>query len=781
MSALPHHLAKLAAHRLFPLLSAFLVMSISSQTLAAESLADSDSSFKGKIGRTVGESVPDWPQAIKASKDAPNVVLILLDDVGFAASGAFGGPTRTPALDRLAAEGLRYNRFHVSAQCSPTRAALLSGRNDHQVGFGAVGYGGFPGYNNIWRKDVVPVAEVLKRNGYSTAAFGKWHNTPPWETGPSGPFDRWPTGLGFEYFYGFLTGADSQYEPSVYRNTVPVERPSTPAQGYHFTTDIVDEAIAWMHTSVDPRKPYFLYLAPGATHWPHHVAPKWIEPYRGRFDQGWDRLREEIFARQKKLGVVPEKAALTPRPKELPAWSSLSDDEKKLLSRQMEVYAGFLAHTDHEVGRLLDAVRDSSGADNTLILYIVGDNGASSESGLTGWDVPRLTGWNVPTGGSIKERLEQTSDLGSIRYPVNQYASGWAWAMSTPFQWQKLVASHLGGTRSPLIVSWPARIKSPGGVRSQYTHVNDIAATLYDVAGISFPSIVDGVKQIPLSGVSFADSFTRSEAASTHTLQIYEQWGNRALYKDGWIASARHIVPWIHEQLRNTDYDRDRWELYDLDADFSQAHDLAAKHPQKLQELQTLFDNEARKNNIYPLGGANFVDVPLAGGDQTEFIYHVDSPRMFTASAPNFTRSHRITASLTIPEQGAEGVILSYGGRYSGFVLYVKQSRVIYESHFRGRTTIGSTADLPRGTVAIAYEFAAEKPSPGNAFAVNGQGSIFINGVQAASGRIEGVTRVLEGGVSFNIGRMRSSPISENFEPPFAFTGGLGEVKVELK
>lgn len=428
----------------------------------APSQAEASSSFKGKIGFSAKESTPDWPKSVKAPKDAPNIVLILLDDIGFADASTFGGTAQTPELDKLAAQGLRYNNFNTTAMCSPTRAALLTGRNHHRVGFGIIAdfAGGYPGYNSVWKKSTASIAQVLHVNGYSTAAFGKWHNTPDWEITPTGPFDRWPTGLGFEYFYGFMGpgGEDNQWEPAkLYRNTTPVNPPATPERGYHFTADMTDEAIRWIrtHESLAAEKPYFLYFATGAVHDPHHAPKEWIDRYQGRFDRGWDELNKEIFARQKKLGIIPANAKLTPRPKEVPAWNSLSADQKKLYARQMEVYAGFIAHTDAQVGRLLNAVRATTDGDNTLVMYIVGDNGSAGWAPLDG----------ATSGAStVQEQLQYLDKLGSPEIPNNIYSKGWAWAGNTPFQYWKTIASHFGGTRDPLVVSWPARIKEDKGI-----------------------------------------------------------------------------------------------------------------------------------------------------------------------------------------------------------------------------------------------------------------------------------------------------------------------------
>jgi arylsulfatase len=712
------------------------------------------------------------PGSIPAPQGAPNIVLILLDDVGFGAAGTFGGPVQTPHIDQLAARGLRYNNFRVCAQCSPTRAALLTGRNDHSVGFGTVGYGTAPGYDWLWPKSCVSMAEVLRRNGFSTAAFGKWHNTPAWETNPVGPFDRWPTRLGFEYFYGFITGANDEWEPDLYRNTTAVEPPATPEQGYYLTNDLANDAIAWIqtHQSLAPDKPYFLYFATGATHEPQQVPKEWIEKYHGQFDQGWDKLREETFARQKRLGVIPANAELTERTKELPAWSSYSADEQKYLAHQMEVYAGYLAVTDHEVGRLLEAVRNSPDGDNTLILYIVGDNGASSEGGLGG-----SSHYQSPLPVEPVQYRLQHLDREGAPGSRDHYASAWAWAMCTPFRWQKLIASDYGGTTNPLVVSWPARIKDQGGLRNQFAHVNGVAATIYDVVGVRFPSVVDGVEQLPLVGASFADSFDSPAVPSHHHVQIFEQWGNRAIYQDGWIASARHTVPW--QPTPKTDFYADRWELYHVAEDFSEAHDLSEKFPEKLKELQALFDAEALKYNIYPLGGSTGYNHPQLSGQRREFVFYPSLPRIPTWAAPDFTRSHRITADLVIPSGGAEGVIVTNGGRLGGFSLYVKDHHLIYESNFFAaeHDVITSSAPLPAGQVEAVYEFDRQDESN----LQKGTGRLYINGQTAGQGQTHRPAASAFG--SFNIGQARVSPVTSAYAMPFKFTGTIAKVRVELK
>lgn len=772
-------------------IAAFLLAGFAAGCFAAD-LPLPEPAFAGVIGTSAKQSKQDWPEAVKPPAGAPNVVLILLDDAGFAASGAFGGPVQTPTLDRLAGQGLRYNRFHSTALCSPTRAALLTGRDAHRAGFGEVmeASSGFPGYNGIWRRDTASVAEVLRQHGYSTSAFGKWHNTPYWEISPVGPFDRWPTGLGFEYFYGFLMGAASQWEPPLYRNTQAVEQPKSVKDGYHFTTDIANEAITWVrtHQSLVPEKPYFLYFATGATHAPHHVPKAWIDHYRGRFDQGWDRLREEIFERQKKLGVIPADAELTPRPREMPAWDSLSQDQHKLLSRQMEVFAAMLAHTDHEVGRLIDAVQNGPGGENTLIIYIAGDNGASAEGGPEGGDV----------GNDLQHRLRALERLGDETIN-NQYSAAWAWATGTPFQWTKQVASHFGGTRVPVVVSWPAHIKDHGAIRQQFTHVNAVAATLYEVIGIEAPVSVNGVKQLPLDGPSFAASFDRSDAPSLHREQLFEQMGNRAMYKDGWIASARHSIPW--SAVRSEDFSKDRWELYHVDSDFSQAHDLATQYPDKLRELQELFDRRAWEGNVYPLnngfGGKAFgADLPKVLAPSNHYVFYPGLPRMTVLSSPDFSRSHRIEAALDIPSSGGEGVLLATGGRFGGFAFYLQHGKVVYEQNFQGAAHQHVVSDrmLPSGRVEVAVEFTWDEPphmatggaskmgERGNApLAGSGTVRLFINGRPAGEAHLAqaAAPSFTDYVGSFTVGRGPSSPLSDRFDGPFPVAEGLLQ-KVEV-
>jgi arylsulfatase len=712
---------------------------------------------------------------VKAKAGSPNIVLVLLDDVGFAATSVTGGPVKAPALEQLASEGLRYNSFHVNALCSPTRAALLSGRNNHQLGFGTVADGatGYPGYNALWPKSAASVAEVLKDNGYSTAAFGKWHNTPGWEIGPTGPFDRYPTSLGFEYFYGFLGGADSQWEPRLFRNTLAVEPTGTPASGYHFTTDLANDAIKWLHQhdAAAPDKPFFLYFATGATHTPHHVPQEWIDRHKGEFDQGWDKLREQTFARQKALGVIPANAELTPRPAELPAWDSLPPEEKKLLSHQAEVYAGFLEHTDHEVGRVLQAIRDEGQGDNTLVLYIVGDNGASAEGGLEGSDARTVEG----KPESLENREKIAEELGSDLY-YNHYAAGWAWGLDAPFQWTKQVASHLGGTTDPLVVSWPAKIKDHGAIRSQFQHVTDIAPTIYEVVGITPPKTVNGVEQLPFEGKSLAASFYDGKAPSTHPVQYFEMVGNRGIYKDGWWAGARHLLPWQRDAWEKAEIGQHPWELYNLNEDFSQAHDLAAKNPEKLKELVALFDSEARRNQVYPLA-PHAGPQPVISAERSHVVVRPGVERLPVRQAPNLRgRSHAITADVEIPAGGAEGVIVAEGGHEGGFVLYVKDGKPVYEVTAAGHEVVRiiGSEPLPAGKSRIVVDVAADQAGQ-----PAGKASLSVNGKLAGQGGWGNFANNFR--ETLDVGEDLGTPVSSAYRSPYAFTGTIETVAFDLK
>ncbi|HEY4904309.1 MAG TPA: arylsulfatase [Candidatus Sulfotelmatobacter sp.] len=745
-----------------------------------------DPAFNGTID-TRDNSKADWPQRPKAHAGAPNVVLILLDDVGFGATSVFGGPIDTPGLQQLADSGLRYNRFHVNALCSPTRAALLSGRNSHQMGFGNIAElaAGYPGYNSVWPKESASVAEVLKENGYSTAAFGKWHNTPMWEINAAGPFDRWPTGLGFEYFYGFMSAQTSQWEPTLYRNTLPVDPLAARHAGEHLTTDLVDDAIGWVHRhdALASEKPFFLYFATGATHVPHHVPEEWIAKYKGKFDEGWDVLRQRTFERQKQLGVIPAGTELTPRPKEMPAWDSLTADQKKLVTRQMEVYAGFLAQTDYEVGRLLAGIRADGHNEDTIVFYIPGDNGSSAEGTLEGRDGVNIDG-KAP---SVTERLEKIDDLGSELF-LNHFATAWAWSLNTPFQWAKEVASHLGGTRDPLIVSWPGHITQAGGIRSQFTHINDVAPTIYELASITPPAEVNGIKQTPLEGVSFAYTFDHPDAPGRHKTQYFEMLGSRGIYKDGWWAGSFDHIPWPTEKSPfNSAPEPKPWELYHLDEDFSQAHNLAAQYPDKVKELEALFDSEAKRNHAYPLEPLRN-DVPFITNAKTSFVYRSGQQPIPAASAPRVSqRGHVITAELNIPTSGATGAIVVEGGRYGGFTLYAKSGSLIYESNVNGHRVgqIVSSERLSPGNVTVAVAFTPDNPVPEQTTApltpprlVPGVITLSINDKAVGSGHIPGIGNNTD---TFDIGYDRGSPVSASYTSPFAFSGVVESLRVDLK
>ncbi len=756
---------------------------------AGETLPKPPPPFTGKIDPSRHKAVPAWPGDITAPAGAPNVVLILLDDVGFGATSTNGGVIPTPSLDQVAQQGLRYNNFHVNALCSPTRAALLSGRNNHQLGFAAVTdfAVGYPGYNSVWPRSAASIAEVLKDNGYSTAAFGKWHNTPFWEVNAAGPFDRWPTGLGFEYFYGFMGGSTSQWEPALYRNTVAVEAPRTPDQGYILNADLADDAIKWLHQheAIAPEKPFFLYFATGGTHAPHQVPREWIDRFRGQFDEGWDVLRSRIYAQEKSRGIIPQGAALTPRPAEIPAWDTLSPDAKKLMARQMEVYAGFLAHTDHEVGRMLQAVREEGRADNTLVLYIVGDNGAEEAAGLVGNDLPRGDGLADP----VPEQSKREDVLGS-KALNNNYATGWAYALSAPFPWSKQVASHLGGITDPLFAVWPSHIADRGGLRTQFSHITDIAPTIYQAAGITPPDEVNGVRQMPLEGKSLLRTFTDASARTGHTRQYFEMLGNRGIYQDGWFAGRRFLLPWESSRLQKWNGSDPNslhpWELYNLNTDYSQAHDLAAQQPDKLNEMIALYDSEAQRNNAYPTAPLRQpLKSPATG--KTSFTYRDGVVRLPLRSAPVLSgRSHRFTVDVDIPARGAQGVIFAEGGRYGGFSLYVKDGKLFYENNAQGRVheTIASPDALPSGHVRIVYDFTAngadDKSTTFGAGPRDGHGTLSVNG-QKVGGRDITAFGGFPLGETFDVGRDLGSPASAAYETPFAFNGHIDKITLDLK
>ncbi|HWE35366.1 MAG TPA: arylsulfatase [Isosphaeraceae bacterium] len=764
----------------------------------ADRLPQADPAFQGVAGRTLAGSKPDFPRPVAAPKGAPNVLLVLIDDAGFGNPSTFGGPCQTPTLTKLAERGLRYNRFHVTALCSPTRAALLTGRNHHAVGFGSIAEfaGGWPGYNATWPKSAAGLARILQGNGYSTAAFGKWHLTPDDQQGPAGPFDRWPCGLGFDHFYGFLGGAIGQYDPVLAENNSIVGVPQK--KGYYFPEDLSDHTISWIHDqkAQAPDKPFFVYYATGATHSPHHVPKAWADKYKGKFDQGWDKLREETFARQKALGVIPAGAKLTPRDPAFPAWDPLSADEKTLYARQMEVYAGFQENADFEVGRVVDAIEQMGQADNTLVIYIWGDNGTSMEGTETGTFNELTTITGVPL--TAEQQLKIIDAYGGIDAwggPIMQphYACAWAWAGNTPFQWGKQVASHFGGTRNPMVVSWPARIKDKGGLRSQFTHVIDVTPTVLEAAGIAAPKQVDGIDQMPIHGTSFVYTFGDAKAKERHTRQYFEIFGNRAMYKDGWIACARlDRNPWKTDPKEverfapgKWDPEKDKWELYHVDEDFSEAKDLAAEHPEKLRELKALFWEDAEKYHVTPLLGglAKFFGFAPPTEGRTKFTYEPGIENINPGMIPPvYNRSFTITADLEVPEAVAEGVIVAEADVMGGFSLYVQGRRLRYTYSFMGIRvdTLTASEDLPTGKVRVRYEFLADQPGKP---ATGGLGRLYINDKRVGESRLQGTApQRFSSYAGMDIGKDNGDPVSPSYasKSPFAFTGKIGKVVFDL-
>ncbi len=737
--------------------------------------------FNGKIGRTFSESRPDQPQPAGAPPGAPNVVVVLLDDVGFAQFSNFGGSIPTPALDRLADEGLRYNRFHTTALCTPTRAAILTGRNAHVTGNGSVTEmsSGFPGYNCAWPKSTACIAEILRQNGYGTCAIGKWHNTPNWESGPDGPFDRWPTGLGFEYFYGFIGGATNQWKPTLFENTRPV-RQRAKTDNYHLTTEMTDKSLEWIRTLdvANPDKPFFLWYAPGATHAPHHVSKEWIDKFEGRFDSGWDAYREDAFRRQKELGVIPPDAKLTPRPDEIAAWDDLSDDERKLFARMMEVFAAFTAQTDHEIGRLMDGLEAMGKKDNTLVLYVVGDNGASGEGGLTG-NANGVCYFNgVPE--TISDMMRHYDDLGGPDH-YNHFPAGWAWAMNTPFKWVKRVASHLGGVRNPLVVRWPKGIAERGGLRTQFFHAIDIFPTVLDAAGIAMPESVNGAPQRPVDGISMLASLNDADAPEARRLQYFEALGNRAMYENGWWACTREVLPWKPKE-EPLDPDKSVWELYDLDRDFSQADDLAAEKPELLRRLQDLFWIEAAKNQVLPLdarGSERIVDALALGKTERQvYDFYPGTFGILETSAPDVkNRSFAIEAAFLLSDPGDEGVIIALGGRIGGYALLVRKRRLEFLYNFCGieLTRVLSGEDLPLGDMTARVDFTYDGGGPGR----GGAFVLSVSGERAASQRIERTVPRMFSRETLDIGMDLNSPVGD-YDAPFEFTGTLKRVRFHL-
>jgi len=724
---------------------------------------------------------------VKAPDGAPNVVIVLIDDIGFGHSSAFGGPIRMPTLDRLATGGLRYNRFHTTALCSPTRVALLTGRNHHVNNAGAIMElaTAFEGNTGIRPLSVTPLAQILRLNGYSTAAFGKYHETPPWEVSTSGPYDRWPTGSGFDKFYGFIGGETNQWAPAIYDGVVRVEHRRTP--GYHFTTDMTDQAIAWVSAqqALTPDKPFYMYFATGATHAPHHVPPEWIAKYKGQFAMGWDRLREETFARQKEMGVIPVDTKLTPRPKEIPAWDDMSADQKRLFERQMETFAGFAEHTDYEVGRLVAQLEAIGELDNTIFYYIVGDNGSSAEGGPEGTynEMMALNG----IVGKADQMMSHFDDWGGpTTFP--HFAIGWAWAGNTPFQWTKQVASHFGGTRNGMVLHWPDRVKAHGEVRSQFHHVIDVAPTVLEAAGLPEPTRVNGVEQRPMDGVSMLYTLDDAKAADRRVTQYFEMFGNRAIYHDGWVAAARHSIPWL-AGAKLPDLKDDVWELYHVSEDFSQADDLAEQNPEKLKELQELFMTEAVRNHVLPIDDRRVERFnpavagrpDLLGGRKSLTVYQGMTGIMENAFINVKGVHHTVTAEVEVPDARTQGVIIAQAGYFGGWALYLKGGRVHHEYNFFGlqRTKVASNAALGPGKHTIHYEFIPDEAKPGT----GGKSVLSIDGKQVAEGHIPRTQPyAFSGDEGADVGVDGETNVSNDYaEGDNAFTGRIIKVTVEQK
>jgi arylsulfatase len=704
-------------------------------------MSASNRPFAGTIARLLDDSEPSPLTVEPPPPGAPNVLVVLLDDVGFGSCSTFGGPVPTPALDRVAAAGLRYTQFHTTALCSPTRASLLTGRNHHTVHMGGIpeNANSFPGYDSAIPREAATVADLLRRSGYATGCFGKWHLTPMWEQNPAGPFDHWPTGMGFDRFYGFINAEASLWEPALYDQTTPV-MPYVGRDDYHLTEDLAEQTIAWVrrHLAAGPDRPFFAYLAPGAMHCPHHVWREWSDRFAGEFDDGWDALRERIHASQLELGVIPPGTALTPRPDQIPSWDDYPERYRPVARRLMEVFAGFLAHTDAQVGRVLDALDELGVGDNTLVVYITGDNGASGEGTIHGaWSAPSFQN-GLPE--DPEWLLEHIDDFGTPRCE-NHYNVGWAWALDSPFQWMKQVASHFGGTRNAMAVSWPARLTGGGEVRPQFHHIVDIAPTILEAAGVRIPDTVDGIVQLPVEGVSMLYTFDQADAPSRRTTQYFEILGNRAIYHDGWIASCFHgRPPWIRLASMPFDGPQERWELYRIDDDFSQAVDLADTHPEKLAELQALFDAEARRNGVYPMRDPALrrdprLTVPTNLAGRTRMTYTRDHVRMPEASVVNLKNcSFRITAELDVPASGARGVVACQGGNMAGWSLYLdEQGRVVYHYNWFGHehTSIATAASLLPGRRQVVVDFAYD-----GGFGAGGEVLLRVDGHDAAAGRV---------------------------------------------
>jgi arylsulfatase A-like enzyme len=763
-----------------------------------------DLPFGGEINLNASQSRPWWPPRVTPPQGAPNVLLIMTDDVGFGAPSTFGGVIPTPNMDRIANAGLRYTNFHSTALCSPTRAALITGRNHHSVGFGVVSEQatGYPGYNSVIPKDAATVGEILKANGYRTSWFGKNHNTPEFEASQAGPFDQWPTGMGFDYFYGFVGGDSSQWQPNLFRNTTAIY-PYVGHPEFNLVTAMADDAIQWMNriNTLNPDQPFFVYYVPGATHAPHHATPEWIKKISDMhlFDSGWNALRETIFANQKRLGAIPQDARLTPWPETLlKSWEKLTPDEQKLFIRQADVYGAYLAYVDDEIGRVIKAVEDMGKLDNTIIIYISGDNGASAEGSLNGTpnEVASLQGIDVP----VEAQLKYFYDAWGSDQTYPHFATPWAWAFDTPFSWMKQIASHFGGTRQGMAISWPKVIKDKGGIRHQFHHVIDIVPTILEASGIRAPDVVNGVAQKPIEGVSMAYSFDKANATapSTHHTQYFEMLADRALYKDGWIASTKVIrPPWhVAGAVNQNPADNVTWELYDLIKDWTQFEDVAAKYPEKLRQMQELFWVEATKYQVLPLDASLATRAvaprPSLSAGRTEFTYSGEMTGTPNGDAPRILgASFTFTADVEIPEGGAEGMLVTQGGRFGGYGFYLLKSKPVFLYNLVGlqRVRWQAPESLPPGRHALEFAFTYD----GLGFATlafndvsgigrGGTGVLKIDGKVVATQSMEHtIPLIMQWDENFDVGADTGTPVDDrDYQVPFRFTGKLTKLTLTI-
>lgn len=768
-------------------------------TISGQQLPPPDPKFGGVIEQKAADSKPWWAPRVVPPKKAPNVLLIMTDDAGFGAPGTFGGVVPTPALDRIAKSGLRYTNMHSTSLCSPSRAALITGRNHHVAGFGVVGEisTGFPGYDSIIRKDTGTVGAILKNNGYATSWFGKNHNTPSFQATQAGPFEQWPGGMGFEYFYGFVGGDASQWQPNLYRNTTAIY-PFQGNAGWNLTTAMADEAIQYIKElkEIAPEKPWFVYYVPGGTHAPHHPTPEWIKKVGDMklFDQGWNKLRETIFANQKRLGIMPADAKLTPWPKELPEWDSMNFEQKRLFIKQADVYGAYLAYTDHQIGRVIQAVEDQGQLDNTLIIYISGDNGASAEGMLNGTpnEFTTFNGVEVP----ITAQFLWYPFWGSERtFP--HFAAPWAWAMSTPFKWVKQVASHFGGTAQGMAISWPGHIGDPGGIRRQFHHFIDVVPTILEATGIPAPETLNGIQQRPMDGVSLAYTWDKAnaDAPTKHTTQYFEMLGNRAIYHEGWVAATTPAtLPWELSTKPAPDVISGyKWELYNVKDDPTQFDDLAAKMPDKLQQLQQLFYLEAAKHDVLPLDNSSLTrwntPRPNLTAGRTEFTYRGTLSGVPNSGAPSIlNKSFTITAEVTIPKGGAEGMIVTDGGRFGGYGLFlskgiagVRRGKPVFLYNLLNlKRTVWDGPELGPGKHTIVFDFKSAEPGLGK----GGTGVLVVDGKEVARKSMENSTPItFPEDETFDVGmdtRTGVALVEYRYDPPFKFSGSIDRLTFKL-